>query len=602
MPGKEKTVFISYRREASRYAARSIFMDLRAHGYDVFMDVESIDSGTFATVILNQIEARAHFLLILAPGTLERIHDENDWLRTEIEHAIELDRNIVPVLVNGFRFEKALPTFTGSLAPLAGYNALTVPDGYFDSAMKKLRDRFLRRPVYAPVTDTPKEDRQIVKEKIEKAVDQSPKVTFRQKFAAWFKRVPTWGKVVGGLAGLVIVGIALSSLIAPNPTPLAEENAMDGSLADATETRATELTLTSAYTATQASLAPTSTLEPTETHTPTVEPTNTTTPLPTLTPTWPPDVPPTDATLGDTWTRPADGAEMVYVPAGEFQMGSSEEQFQEAVDQCVDDGSDRDDCEGWYEYEKPQHPVALDAFWIDKYEVTNQQYIEFLNAVRVDLTVKDNEHVYYRDNEIYDLVCTNCENWEDRIIWDGSEFQVLSGYQDYPVALVSWYGAEAYAEWVGARLPTEAEWEYAARGPDSLVYPWGNEFDCTRGNFDDETTYDDYVVPGGEGCDGFVETAPVGSFPGGESWVGALDMAGNVWEWVADWYAEDFYSRSPDANPTGPTSGDVRVVRGGSWFSNHRYARCAFRGWSNPGGRHNFIGFRVVVSLANSDS
>jgi formylglycine-generating enzyme required for sulfatase activity len=121
-------------------------------------------------------------------------------------------------------------------------------------------------------------------------------------------------------------------------------------------------------------------------------------------------------------------------------------------------------------------------------------------------------------------------------------------------------------------------------------------------NFNDETTYDDYVVPGGEGCDGFVETAPVGSFPGGESWVGALDMAGNVWEWVADWYAEDFYSRSPDANPTGPTSGDARGVRGGSWLDDRGDARCASRSGGLPDGRSGSIGFRVVVSLANSDS
>jgi serine/threonine-protein kinase len=279
---------------------------------------------------------------------------------------------------------------------------------------------------------------------------------------------------------------------------------------------------------------------------------------------------------------------MVYVPAGEFEMGSSEDQFQEIVDQCVDDGNDRENCEGWYEVEKPQHAVALDAFWIDKYEVTNAQYAAFLND--------------QGNQEEGGTTWLELESEHSLIEEDDGRFQPKKGYGDHPVVEVSWYGARAYAAWVGARLPTEAEWEYAARGPDSLVYPWGNEFDCTRGNFDDETTYDDYVVPGGEGCDGFVETAPVGSFPGGESWVGALDMAGNVWEWVADWYAEDFYSRSPDANPTGPTSGVSRVVRGGSWIDLHRRARCASRYWSHPHGRSNHHGFRVVVSLANSDS
>ena len=115
---------------------------------------------------------------------------------------------------------------------------------------------------------------------------------------------------------------------------------------------------------------------------------------------------------------------------------------------------------------------------------------------------------------------------------------------------MTWYGAAAYCEWVGGRLPTEEEWEIAARGPTGPIYPWGNTFECSRGNFDDEITIDEYLVPGGEGCDGYPLTAPGGSFPSGVSWCGALDLSGNVWEWVADWYGEGPASDAPlDAPP-----------------------------------------------------
>jgi len=173
MADQEKTVFISYRRSVSSYIARAIFLDLHAHGYDVFMDVESIDSGTFDTMILNQIAARAHFVLILTPGTLERCNDPDDWLRREIEYAIDLQRNIVPIMVEGFQFDSSARAYlTGSLSELPRYNGPKLYHEYFDAAMEKLRTRFLKQPTQGEIIPTPRREEAEVQRKIEEAATQ----------------------------------------------------------------------------------------------------------------------------------------------------------------------------------------------------------------------------------------------------------------------------------------------------------------------------------------------------------------------------------------------------------------------------------------------
>ena len=165
MANEEKTVFISYRRKTSSMTARAIYQDLRHNGYDMFMDVQSIDSGTFDTIILNQIAARAHFIVILEPGSEKRLAKRGDWLRREVERAIELKRNIVPILASNFSFKAATRYLTGKLEELPLYSGVPLHTDYFEEAMERLRSRFLKQPVSVAVVPTPAIEREIVAKK-----------------------------------------------------------------------------------------------------------------------------------------------------------------------------------------------------------------------------------------------------------------------------------------------------------------------------------------------------------------------------------------------------------------------------------------------------
>lgn len=181
------SAFISYRRDVSAFMARAIFQDLRSNGHDVFMDVESIDSGEFDAVILNQIAARPYFLLVLTPGTLDRCNEPDDWVRREIEHAIDLKRVIVPLTTPNFSFSAAQPYLTGKLNGLSRYNGIEVPHSYFEEAMERLRKRFLK-PIELSTTPTPVEDQSVVQHKIEQAAAE-PTVTEQELSAQdYFER------------------------------------------------------------------------------------------------------------------------------------------------------------------------------------------------------------------------------------------------------------------------------------------------------------------------------------------------------------------------------------------------------------------------------
>lgn len=255
-----------------------------------------------------------------------------------------------------------------------------------------------------------------------------------------------------------------------------------------------------------------------------------------------------------------DGSEMVLIPSGTHLMGSPPAQTAALI------GKDARLSADFFEAEHPQHAVSLSAFYIDRYPVSNAQYAAFLAATGHP-TPK-----YWRDTPQM-----------------GAEepFPVGAKHGTHPVVGVSYADALAYCKWAGKRLPTEAEWEKAARGGlISQNYPWGNASSRNHAN-----------TVGIWGKDTWHWTSPIGSFP--PNGYGLYDMAGNVFEWCADWYAPDYYQRSQHENPQGPETGQTRVLRGGSW-SNNLFGiyqlRCAYRFHARPETRNLTIGFRCAVT------
>jgi formylglycine-generating enzyme required for sulfatase activity len=271
---------------------------------------------------------------------------------------------------------------------------------------------------------------------------------------------------------------------------------------------------------------------------------------------------------------------MVLIPAGEFLMGSPE-----------GDGA-------FDEY--PQRKVYLDTYYIDKYEVTNAQFKEFVEATGyVTDAERNNRGEVWNPKEWSDLRlrtfsnvswrCPNAlldnEQSPNRPHPDAWENYNIIDKMDYPVVQVSWNDAQAYVKWVGKRLPTEAEWEKAARGTDGRRWPWGNVFNLDiEGVTVHANIASDYLLP-------------VDSFPTGVSPYGVYNLTGNVEEWTADWYAADYYAYGPKNNPKGPDNGIARVLRGGSWRHQKGYqVLSANRSYKVPDYSSNFVGFRCAWS------
>ncbi len=238
--------------------------------------------------------------------------------------------------------------------------------------------------------------------------------------------------------------------------------------------------------------------------------------------------------------------EMVLIPAGAYVVGA--------------DSGDYD--------ERPAHPVVVEPYYIDKYEVTNAQFMEFVR-----------EAGYPPPNR-----------WLHRLVGEGDQWRENAAWRqaaDEPVTWITWHDADAYAKWRGCRLPSETEWEVAARGSLAVAWPWGNSTQPITGK-------PGANVAGVE--DGFAEVAPVGSFEDGASVFGVMDMAGNVWEWCADWYLPSAY----DLEGVDPRVGvqdslfGQRSIRGGSWFDPLDAARTTRRRGFDPGFPSDLVGFRCV--------
>ena len=256
---------------------------------------------------------------------------------------------------------------------------------------------------------------------------------------------------------------------------------------------------------------------------------------------------------------------MTLVPAGKFLRGTSAAEAKRTKADFVAFGADED----WFADEMPQRRIAMHAFRIGKTEVTNEQFEKFM-----------------RDGGYKDSRWWSKEGWEWRekhkittpLSWEDPRFDAPR----QPVVGVSWHEAGAYAKWIGCRLPTEAEWEYAARGTDGRRYPWGAQRpDSVRA-----ITGLDFRT----GSPGLVGRRPLGRSPNG-----CDDMAGNVWEWCADYYAASYYRQGDNENPRGPRHGSSRVIRGGAWPDMANFLRCAVRGRVFPFGRNCDIGFRLAA-------
>ena len=275
-----------------------------------------------------------------------------------------------------------------------------------------------------------------------------------------------------------------------------------------------------------------------------------------------------------------DGAEMVLIPVGEFLMGSTEKDADDAMRMCEETKAynPEHECnrEDYYTDEMPQHKVYLDAFFIDKYEVTNARFKKFVEETGyITDAEKSRTALAWIWSGFYKI--TGVTKTDGSMNWqhpNGADYKgKWSNIEDkssHPVAQMSWNDANAYCTWAGKMLPTEAEWEKAARGVDGRIFPWGNVYpdvgEKMRANY-------------GKGADGMLDgyeySAPVGSFPLGVSPYGVMDMAGNQWEWVADRYDVNYYQNSPYKNPTGPDSGALRIVKGASWSKHPELLRAA---------------------------
>jgi formylglycine-generating enzyme required for sulfatase activity len=510
-------IFISYSHLDKAYAHK-LHRYLLEQGFDAWID-DRIDYGSrWPREIEKRLNESLAFILIMSPNSYE-----SEWVQNELSLARQLHKPIFPLLLKGdvwwhLQTTQYVDVKDGKLPPTRFFVQLAeVAPRDHDSSedeLEELRSQAIRLELSGNFYDalqTYYKIRQIdplfpgIDNKIKQLEDETrprprieiePEIRKKSKVEKGSVQ-PVNLRIIGGVLGIIFI-VIVSVLVAINQHP--------STPVPAATTTFTVLSF------------------PTESSTP--EP-------PTIIPISTPSIFP-------TMISPKDGMKLLFVPAGNFLMGSTDADPLASYD------------------EKPQHTVYLDAFWIDQTDVTNKMYALCVahNACQPPSNISSTTHPNYYGN---------------------------SGSDNYPVVYVSWSDTTAYCKWAGRRLPTEAEWEKAARGTDGSIYPWGNDVP-------NNTLLNYNSIVG--------DTTTVGSYSSGASPYGVLDMAGNVAQWVNDWYRSDYYSTLGDnaSNPQGPGTGDGRVLRGGSWYDSNIYIRSARRSWSDPTVTDLNIGFRCTMS------
>jgi len=260
-------------------------------------------------------------------------------------------------------------------------------------------------------------------------------------------------------------------------------------------------------------------------------------------------------------TRTLQGVKLLHIKGGTFNMGSLTSEPERLQDES-------------------QHKVTLSDFYISEYAITNEQYCRFLNATGVPSNGKANVEGYGSQTLI------SSGKWG--VQYSGGQWQPQTGYANHPVIYVSWYGAKAFCDWAGGRLPTEAEWEYACRAGTTTPFNTGNNLTTSEANYNGNYPYNGNAVGVYLG-----HTQPVGSYAS-NAW-GLYDMHGNVWEWCSDWYGS--FGTAAVTNPQGANTGSYRVLRGGSWYGSAQYCRSAGRNIDTPDNSDYYFGFRMASSL-----
>jgi serine/threonine-protein kinase len=260
-----------------------------------------------------------------------------------------------------------------------------------------------------------------------------------------------------------------------------------------------------------------------------------------------------ELTIGSSFIRERDEMLVMFIPEGSFLMGSVNSDSNASAD------------------EKPQHEVYLDAYWMDAFEVSNEMFTKFIQETGYQTAAEQQGFSY---------MYSSSGAWAEfsGVNWRHPMGENTVADDSLPVVHINYYDAAAYCEWAGGRLPTEAEWEKAARGEDGRIYPWGNTFSSNNLR---------YNASGGP--------SSIFSFSDGQSPYGIFNMAGNVFEWTNDWYSANYYSGSPTNNPSGPSNGEYISLRSGGWNSSQSNVRIANRDISGPEYMNYLLGFRCAM-------